>query len=168
MEAQQQPRNRRADGVRDRNRRHEHRHRFAPVFLPEPVRQINHHRRKKSAFSQPQKKANRIELGRAPDHARRGSEHAPHDHDRRDPPPRAPQIGQHRSRYLQQAIPKEEDPRPEAEYFIREMQLPRHVQPRESHVHAVHKRRNVQHEQERDQSPGNLPPGLGAAGNSHE
>src|ERR1700688_2435889 len=122
---------------RRRDGREENRDGFAAILRPVPVTQIYDDAGNKPGFGNPQKETQPVELLFAADQAGERCHYAPGDHDARDPFARTPYFRQDRAGDFEQKIADEENAAPQAEYVIREAQLPGHLQTGEAYVDAI-------------------------------
>jgi len=111
---------------------------------------------KKAGFRDAEQKAHHVEHGRRGDEHGQHGDHAPRDHDPRDPHSRAHLVKDHIARNLKEEIADEENARAKAINRIAQAEVARHLQLRKADVHAVQIRDHVAEHQERREPPVDL------------
>lgn len=152
-----EPEQRAADGATkhtgERDGDHEPSRRAGAHVRRKPLAQVVHDPWKKARFRNAEDEAEHVELDRCA-HERHGDgDHAPREHDARDPPPRPHAREQQIARHLEQRVADEEDAGAEAERLGAEAEVAVHLERREPDVRAVEEVEDVEDEQERHEPP---------------
>src|SRR6185312_3655300 len=150
---QQRARQRAADDRGDRNRHHEPRDRARALRGREPLPEVVRDAGKESRFSRTQQKPQQVEAPRALHEDRRGGNHAPADHDPREPHARADAIEDHVARDLEQAVAEEQNAGAVAELGRRQPELAVHRQRGEADVVPVEVVEDVREGEDGQQAP---------------
>ena len=107
-------RDRRADGVGDRDRRHEEADGARPLTGREPVRQVQDHAGEEAGLRDAEQEADDVEAQRPLHEHRAGRDDPPRDHDARDPLARAEAVQREVAGHLEDEVGEEEDAGAEA------------------------------------------------------
>ena len=145
---------RRADGVGDRDRRHEEPDRARPLPRREPVRQVQDHAREEARLGGAEQEAHDVEA-RRPLHERgAGGDDPPGEHDPRDPLARAELVQREVARDLEEEVRDEEDARAEAVDRAGEAEVGLELVLGERDVHPVEVGDDVEDQERRHQPRG--------------
>ena len=129
------------------------------LLLGEPPGEEEDDPREEAGLGRAEQEPQDVEAPRPLDEHHRRREHAPDDHDRGQPAPRAEARQRQVARHAEDHVAEREDAGAEPEDRVAEAEVVLQLELREAHVHAVEVRDHVDHEEERDQPPCGLAEG---------